>query len=59
MEDSDRQAQPEPEGQDDALKQAIEAAYQGNGTPPAPSSTALRPPARGRTPGSPTVSCSS
>ncbi|MEE1735153.1 hypothetical protein PUR49_01125 [Streptomyces sp. BE147] len=39
MEDSDRQAQPEPEGQDDALKRAIEAAYQGNGTPPAPSST--------------------
>ncbi|MEV6081587.1 hypothetical protein AB0L80_41860 [Streptomyces sp. NPDC052069] len=46
MEDSDRQAQPEPEGQDDALKQAIEAAYQGNGTPPAPSSTA--PPATGQ-----------
>ncbi|MFJ2574972.1 hypothetical protein ACIOYT_31720 [Streptomyces halstedii] len=35
MEDSERQTQPEPElrGQDDVLKQKIEAAYQGNSTP--------------------------
>ncbi|WP_331763902.1 hypothetical protein [Streptomyces cyaneofuscatus] len=40
MESNDRQAQPEPEsqGQDDVLKQKIEAAYQGNSTPTAPSS---------------------
>ncbi|MFI9018712.1 hypothetical protein ACIGZI_32230 [Streptomyces griseus] len=38
MEDSGRQAQPEHEGQDDALKKAIEAAYQGDTTPTAPSS---------------------
>ncbi|MGW4221514.1 hypothetical protein ACWEJZ_31420 [Streptomyces bacillaris] len=38
MEYHERQAQPEPEhrGQDDALKQKIEAAYQGNSTPTAP-----------------------
>ncbi|MFB7482969.1 hypothetical protein [Streptomyces anulatus] len=40
MEDSGRQAQPEHEGQDDALKKAIEAAYQGNTAPNAPSSAA-------------------
>ncbi|WP_254667950.1 hypothetical protein [Streptomyces griseus] len=46
MEDNDRQAQPEPErrGQDDALKQKIEAAYQGNSTPTAQPS-AVAPPA--------------
>ncbi|MEW2071936.1 hypothetical protein [Streptomyces sp. NPDC007346] len=48
MDDSKRQAQPEPEperrGQDDVLKQRIEAAYQGNSTPTAPaaSSSAFR-----------------
>ncbi|WP_331722432.1 hypothetical protein [Streptomyces anulatus] len=47
MEDSGRQAQPEQEGQDDALKKAIEAAYQGNATPTAPSSSAA-PPATGQ-----------
>lgn len=47
MEDSGRQAQPEHEGQDDALKKAIEAAYQGNATPTAPSSAAT-PPATGQ-----------
>ncbi|MDG9684384.1 hypothetical protein QC334_16920 [Streptomyces sp. DH18] len=47
MEDSGRQAQPEHEGQDDALKKAIEAAYQGNATPTAPSSSAA-PPATGQ-----------
>ncbi|WP_331761002.1 hypothetical protein [Streptomyces anulatus] len=47
MEDSGRQAQPEHEGQDDALKQAIEAAYQGNATPTALSSAAA-PPATGQ-----------
>ncbi|MEE1736406.1 hypothetical protein PUR49_07815 [Streptomyces sp. BE147] len=46
MEDSGRQAQPEHEGQDDALKKAIEAAYQGNAAPTAPPSTA--PPATGQ-----------
>ncbi|MFJ7063375.1 hypothetical protein ACIQVA_37950 [Streptomyces microflavus] len=40
VENNDHQAQPEPEprGQDDVLKQKIEAAYRGNGTPAAPSS---------------------
>lgn len=42
MEYHERQAQPEPEhrGQDDALKQKIEAAYQGSSTPTAPPSAA-------------------
>lgn len=37
MDDSEHQAQPEPErrGQDDVLKRKIEAAYQGNSTPTA------------------------
>ncbi|MFJ8769872.1 hypothetical protein [Streptomyces clavifer] len=42
MESHQQQPQPEPErqnrDQDDALKRAIQAAYQGNGTPAAPSS---------------------
>lgn len=42
MESNQQQPQPEPErqnrDQDDALKRAIQAAYQGNGTPAAPSS---------------------
>lgn len=42
MESNQHQPQPEPEhqnrDQDDALKHAIQAAYQGNGTPAAPSS---------------------
>ncbi|MEV5159395.1 hypothetical protein [Streptomyces sp. NPDC053728] len=42
MESNQQQPQPEPErqnrDQDDALKRAIQAAYQGNGTPVAPSS---------------------
>ncbi|MFJ2575087.1 hypothetical protein ACIOYT_32315 [Streptomyces halstedii] len=50
MEDSDRQAQPEPEGPDDALKQAIEAVYQGNGTPATPSSTAPAATGQGQDP---------
>ncbi|MEV6439602.1 hypothetical protein [Streptomyces anulatus] len=43
MEDSGRQAQPEHEGQDDALKKAIEAAYLGNTAPTTPSSAAATP----------------
>lgn len=43
MESNQQQPQPEPErrdrGQDDALKHAIQAAYQGNSTPTTPSST--------------------
>ncbi|MEU9677856.1 hypothetical protein AB0D92_30645 [Streptomyces parvus] len=42
MDDNERQAQPEPEhrGQDDVLKQRIEAAYRGNSTPTAPPAVA-------------------
>ncbi len=44
MDDNGRQAQPEPDferrGQDDMLKQRIEAAYQGNSTPTAPAPSA-------------------
>ncbi|MER5681522.1 hypothetical protein ABT248_15430 [Streptomyces sp. NPDC000971] len=47
MEDSDRQVQPERGGQDDALKQKIEAAYHGNGTPTAHSSATAPPTADG------------
>ncbi|MEU0132632.1 hypothetical protein ABZ172_01115 [Streptomyces sp. NPDC006296] len=45
MEYSERQAQPEPErrGQDDMLKQKIEAAYQGNSTPTAQPSAPAPP----------------
>ncbi|MFJ5850780.1 hypothetical protein [Streptomyces sp. NPDC092903] len=53
MEDHDRQAQPEPEhrGQDDMLKQKIEAAYQGKGAPTAqPSAVAPPAPGEGRDP---------
>ncbi|MEK8141622.1 hypothetical protein NKH18_00540 [Streptomyces sp. M10(2022)] len=50
MESNQQQPQPEPErqnrDQDDALKRAIQAAYQGNGTPAAPSS-AVAPPTGG------------
>lgn len=46
MEYREHQAQPEPEGQDDVLKQRIEAAYQGNSTPTAPP-TAASPSASG------------
>ncbi|MER5747112.1 hypothetical protein ABT097_28070 [Streptomyces sp. NPDC002225] len=49
MEDNERQAQPEPErrGQDDVLKQRIEAAYQCNSAPVAPPAAAS-PPAVGQ-----------
>ncbi|MFD9807662.1 hypothetical protein [[Kitasatospora] papulosa] len=50
MESNQQQPQQEPErqnrDQDDALKRAIQAAYQGNGTPAAPSS-AVAPPTGG------------
>ncbi|MFD4023757.1 hypothetical protein ACFWRV_09595 [Streptomyces sp. NPDC058576] len=47
MEYNERQAQPEHRGQDDLLKQRIEAAYQGNNTPAAPPAAAS-PSASGR-----------
>ncbi|MER5555935.1 hypothetical protein ABT001_30425 [Streptomyces sp. NPDC002793] len=54
MDDNGRQAQPEPkhqdEAQDAALKQAIEAAYQGKGTPAAPSSVVPRTAEEGQDP---------
>ncbi|RPK32085.1 hypothetical protein [Streptomyces sp. ADI93-02] len=43
MEDNDRQAQSERRGQDDVLKQKIEAAYQGNSTPTAQPSAVVPP----------------
>ncbi|WP_346268169.1 hypothetical protein [Streptomyces sp. SID3915] len=53
MESNQQQPQPEPErqnrDQDDALKRAIQAAYQGNGTPSPPTS-AVAPPTGGEDP---------